>query len=125
MEHSSPFVYSPLQTHWIRVLNLDPGPSVAPLSCDVEAQELAGKPYEALSYVWGDPTPTKSIKCLEGSHNGIMGITANLARVLIAFRLIDHPRSICVDALCINQRMDFVRLGPPTNISALTPGRSG
>ena len=103
MESSPRFVYSDLPAYWIRVLNLHPNPSDAPLSCSVEAQEPTGKPYEALSYVWGDPTPADSIKCFDGSHGGIVGITTNLARALIAFRLIDRPRRIWVDALCINQ----------------------
>ena len=101
MEHSPRFVYSALPAQWIRVLNLHPSPSPdAPFSCDIEAQELTGKPYEALSYVWGDPTPADSIKCLDGSHKGIVGIPANLARALIAFRFVDRPRRIWVDALC-------------------------
>src|SRR5215469_9804790 len=103
MEYLPHFVYSALPAYWIRVLNLHPSPSDAPLSCDLEAQELTGKPYEALSYVWGDPAPANSIKCLDNSHEGIVGITANLAKALIAFRLVDRPRRIWIDALCINQ----------------------
>lgn len=103
MEHTPRFVYSAIPAHCIRVLNLHPSPYDAPLSCDIEVQELTGKPYDALSYVWGDPTPTDSIECLDDSCKGIVGITANLAKALIAFRLVDRIRRIWVDALCINQ----------------------
>jgi hypothetical protein len=50
-----PYPYTPLPAQCIRVLDLHPGPSDAPLQCDVVVQRVDGQPYDALSYVWGDP----------------------------------------------------------------------
>lgn len=48
------YTYTSLPSQYIRVLELHPGLSDAPLECDVVVQQIDGKPYEALSYVWGD-----------------------------------------------------------------------
>ncbi|KAN0079145.1 Heterokaryon incompatibility protein (HET) domain containing protein [Elaphomyces granulatus] len=103
MEPSPSFVYPTLPPHCIRVLELHPGRSDMPLSCSIVVQKITAKPYEAISYVWGDPTPTNSINCFDGAQEGILGIGANLTKALVTFRLIDRPRRIWVDALSINQ----------------------
>lgn len=50
-----PYPYTPLPPQCIRVLSLQPGQSDAPLECEFVIQQVDGQPYEALSYVWGDP----------------------------------------------------------------------
>ncbi|RFU26156.1 hypothetical protein B7463_g10182, partial [Scytalidium lignicola] len=57
-------------------------------------------PYEALSYVWGDPKATKRIT-LNGKNHWI---TANLYEALLNLRQESTDRIIWIDALCINQK---------------------
>ncbi|CAJ2506410.1 Uu.00g005400.m01.CDS01 [Anthostomella pinea] len=57
--------------------------------------------YEALSYTWGDEAGQKYIlEC-----NGYRFIALkNLINALLALRLPDRPRTLWIDAICINQR---------------------
>ena len=98
------YTYQSLSPQTIRVLELHPGAPDAPLVCVIAIQRIGGKSYEALSYVWGDPSPIASIKCLDSANEGDLGICRSLATALIAFRLPDQTRRIWVDALCINQK---------------------
>jgi Heterokaryon incompatibility protein (HET) len=100
---SGSYTYQQLPPQNIRILELHPGPPNTPLVCDIAVQLIKGKLYEALSYVWGDPTPVTSIRCVDDASNGDLGIGHNLATLLIAFRLKDQTRRIWIDALCINQ----------------------
>lgn len=56
-------------------------------------------PYEALSYVWGDPDITVPIQLHGSGHK----VTRNLELALRYIRLGDRERVMWVDALCINQ----------------------
>jgi hypothetical protein len=103
------YVYSALPPEYIRVLELYPGPPKAALTCRVVVQQIADKPYEAVSYTWGDPTPAALIKCLDDTNEGEIGIGANLAGALAVFRLPDRRRRLWVDMLCINQTDVFER----------------
>ena len=87
-------VYTALPPRCIRVLELQPGPSDMLLACRLVVQLIADKSYEAISYVWGDPTPTATIKCIGNTHDGEIGIATNLAAALVVFRLPDRPRRI-------------------------------
>jgi hypothetical protein len=98
------YPYKPLSPQYIRVLDLHPGPPDIPLVCDIVVQHIGGKPYEALSYVWGDPTPVVFVKCVDKANTGALGVGASLAKALVVFRLTDRTRRIWVDALCINQK---------------------
>jgi hypothetical protein len=55
--------------------------------------------YDAISYVWGDPTDTSPIKC----SGKTLSITKNLHSALRHFRLQDQPCVLWVDAICISQ----------------------
>lgn len=103
------YPYKSLSPQCIRVLDLQPGPFDVPLVCNIVVQHIGGKPYEALSYVWGDPTPATFVKCVDETDEGELGVGASLASALIAFRLTDQTRRIWVDALCINQKDDAER----------------
>jgi hypothetical protein len=98
------YPYKPLSPQCIRVLELHPGPSDASLVCNMVTQHIGGKPYEALSYVWGDPTPAALVKCVDEANEGEISIGKGLTKALIAFRLTDQTRCIWIDALCINQK---------------------
>ena len=58
------------------------------------------KPYEALSYVWGEPVFNKQI-VLDGEQ---FMITPNLESALRHLRLPEKERTLWVDSVCINQR---------------------
>jgi hypothetical protein len=55
--------------------------------------------YEALSYVWGDANPPRSV--LIGDD--YLHVTPNLHAALIQLRDANFPRIIWIDAICINQ----------------------
>ena len=55
--------------------------------------------YIALSYVWGPPTPRKSITC----NGEEVTVTANLEAALIQLRDESQEKLIWIDQLCINQ----------------------
>lgn len=97
-------IYKRLSSNSIRVLRLLPGAGTTPLICHIDTQLISEKPYDALSYVWGDPTPFATITCIDGSASGELGIGRGLAEALTAFRLPDKPQRIWTDALCINQK---------------------
>lgn len=57
--------------------------------------------YEALSYTWGDDTlsPTRCIDC----DGDVVPVTVNLYEALLALRHPNKPRTLWIDALCIDQ----------------------
>jgi hypothetical protein len=57
-------------------------------------------PYEALSWVWGDPQPRASISL----DNGSLPITCSLEQALRHLRSATGTRTLWVDAICIDQR---------------------
>ena len=65
--------------------------------------------YETLSYCWGDMKDTKTIEILQeaseygGEAGQQLAITNNLARALQRIRFKDRPRTLWIDAICINQ----------------------
>lgn len=103
-EYSSPptFQYTELaEGQNIRLLTLLPGDAADPLSCTLEHHCLdhLGVPYEALSYCWGDPDPICSIIV----DDTILKIAVNLRSALHHLRYKDRPRTLWIDAICINQ----------------------
>lgn len=84
----------------IRLVNIAPGPRDAPLVCSLACASLNEHPkYEALSYVWGDPSSTLEIE-LNGQP---FRVTENLEAALRRLRLAGKHRILWVDAICINQ----------------------
>ncbi len=53
--------------------------------------------YEALSYVLGDPTDTRTVIC----NGSPMAVTANLALALLHLRQKNTIRLLWIDAICI------------------------
>lgn len=60
--------------------------------------------YEALSYTWGPPNPAEEV-LVEGETSGRtrLSVGPGLADGLRHFRFPDRPRTLWVDAICINQ----------------------
>jgi hypothetical protein len=87
---------------FIRLFTLLPSPSAdAPLKGHLEAFPLAScPPYEALSYAWGKERGIEKTVRLDGRD---VFATSNLDSALRSLRLLDTPRVLWVDALCINQ----------------------
>lgn len=84
----------------IKLLTLEPGEPCDDIVCRIHHSPLDGNSrYEALSYVWGDADLTSPIICNDDERQ----ITTNLAAALRHLRDLDGPRTIWVDALCIDQ----------------------
>ncbi|KAK3902259.1 heterokaryon incompatibility protein-domain-containing protein [Staphylotrichum tortipilum] len=96
--------------------------------------------YIALSYVWGDLTPTNTIPLSHPRNNptntvlaaeGTLGITASLSTALLTLRHATLPTAVWADAVCIDQgnipeRNAQVRLmGRITLLSILGAGEGG
>ncbi|KAK0741857.1 heterokaryon incompatibility protein-domain-containing protein [Apiosordaria backusii] len=98
--------YTPLpdSASSIRLLRLLPGSRQQDIECMLYVTELtaAVDQYEALSYVWGDALPTTPIQV----NGGTLQIGLNLRTALLNLRLINQPRILWFDAICINQQ-DF------------------
>jgi hypothetical protein len=75
------------------------------LEYNLDEFQGSSHPYEALSYVWGDPSRSRSI-FLEGE---LFKVTSNLYAALLQLRDHSFPRIIWIDAICINQLDDDER----------------
>lgn len=84
----------------IRILQLLPGQENEPIRCKIGHHSLTDNPqYEALSYCWGD-AGNKVLLEIQGAS---LSITQNLHLALLHLRLLHAPRSLWVDAICIDQ----------------------
>lgn len=84
----------------IRLLELLPGVGNERVQCRLlVSPDTASLPYEALSYVWGNPKSQSSITINGAPYQ----ITPNLHSALQCLRLKESPRILWTDALCINQ----------------------
>jgi hypothetical protein len=84
----------------IRLLRLLPGTSQDSIAADIITTSLNQvEPFEALSYVWGNPADAIPITLAGMSKS----ITTNLHEALQKLRLASEPRTLWVDALCIDQ----------------------
>ncbi|KAK1827172.1 heterokaryon incompatibility protein-domain-containing protein [Podospora conica] len=105
---TTPYTYIPLSadtSSQIRLLILLPGLPDADIQCCLQVTELndieEGPPdFEALSYVWGDVENTTPIQV----DNAILHIGRNLRSALLHLRDEEQPRTLWVDAACINQK---------------------
>ncbi|KAF2023639.1 hypothetical protein EK21DRAFT_80415 [Setomelanomma holmii] len=112
-----PSCYLPLAPRVIRVLELEAGEFSDPIVGRLVPQVVEGEPYEAISYVWGNPRRRRDLTIDELT----ISVTENLYSALTAFRHrplagnIDESdasfapverqpvRRLWVDAVCINQ----------------------
>ncbi|KAK3935043.1 heterokaryon incompatibility protein-domain-containing protein [Diplogelasinospora grovesii] len=85
----------------LRILELLPGSFDEPLQCRLRVVSIESGPiYDALSYMWGDPSPTGRI-ILEDEA---FPVTLSLENALRHVRLRNSVRCLWADAVCINQR---------------------
>jgi hypothetical protein len=101
------FHYDPLDQpkQEIRIVRLHPRRWLTDpdISCDLITLDLRTAPeYEALSYEWGCP-PSASNQYTIQINSRLMVITRNLWLALYELRDRRKPRTLWIDALCINQ----------------------
>ena len=124
-----PYKYSNLNGEdQIRLLHLLPGPASAEICIRIETVTLSADPlpqYEALSYAWGstqDPSEVNvavvstyrrliskiHTRSVEGIASSVpskrISITKNLAEALPYLRGATKPRTLWIDAICIDQK---------------------
>lgn len=95
----------------IRLLRLLPHEDKnARIQCELfhyplQESDIRTHPYEALSYVWGDPAETQSIFIRERNSTSehSLRVTENLHEALSRLRYRYLERIIWIDAICINQ----------------------
>ncbi|KAK3376272.1 heterokaryon incompatibility protein-domain-containing protein, partial [Lasiosphaeria ovina] len=104
------FQCSPLDdsSSQIRLLDLLPGSNISPIRCRLRAVELAlaRRTYEPLSYTWRSPTRHHNISMgiyIDGQRVTIGGTLWRALRALRHRCSSDGPRTLWVDAVCINQ----------------------
>lgn len=86
----------------IRLFSLDPALELdTSVTGCLEVVDLQGEhvSYEAISYVWGDPTDTVPITVNGHSYK----VTVNLHDALRRLRHTARARRLWIDAICINQ----------------------
>lgn len=84
----------------IRLFDLDPGTDHDPLIGSLQSVPVdQTPPYEAILYVWGDPTNTVALVC-----DGVkLSITYNLSDALRRVHHTTSTRLLWADAICIDQ----------------------
>ncbi|KAH8623668.1 hypothetical protein IG631_21373 [Alternaria alternata] len=98
----SAHVYEPIDSEngEIRLVELLPGCYDDVIRLNLHMKNLSDKPnYEALSYAWGT-TPSSNRAIINGCP---VPVRDSLDLGLRRLRLADQPRTLWVDALCINQ----------------------
>ncbi|CZR66833.1 uncharacterized protein PAC_16734 [Phialocephala subalpina] len=120
------YQYTPLppDRSEIRLVRLQPGLPGSDVQIEILHAQLSTNPdYEALSYAWGYPDPTETIYVRKASHklgrlfnpskpqktrkrhkrSSTLGIAENLFAALQHLRCPAEPRTLWIDAICINQ----------------------
>ncbi|KAL8878535.1 MAG: hypothetical protein Q9198_003674 [Flavoplaca austrocitrina] len=103
---SSIYTYLPLHAEDIRILTVEPGPFGSNLYVRLSHVKLdINDPpsYEALSYAWGSYDLSHMIFVDTGLGEKGITVTENLHSALQHLRKTSSPRTLWVDATCINQ----------------------
>jgi len=106
--------YQPLLFDTIRLLRLFPSQDEkTPIRCQLFHHSLLGSsrrahPYDALSYVWGNPDSTKSIHVTRNDSTSEYDllVTDNLHGALTRLRYETIERILWIDAVSIDQNND-------------------
>ncbi|KAF7865872.1 hypothetical protein EAF04_006037 [Stromatinia cepivora] len=110
-----PFLYSSLDKdrQEIRLIKLcTPPKTLEPsfIECYMKVVSLNDNvEYCALSYVWGDPTPTNMLIIKGDDESYSLGITTNLSEALKSLQASPYGTDtyFWIDAICINQKDDI------------------
>jgi hypothetical protein len=100
---ANPALYKPLDhtLPQIRLLELLPGNNGDRIRCRLHTSRFLHEGgYEALSYVWGNPTDGAKTILVDGTH---LHITPNLEGALHCIRDRNNSRYLWIDPVCINQ----------------------
>jgi hypothetical protein len=100
----SPAHYEPLDPSLkeIRVLEVAPGVGDAVVECTMKRISLLDDPvpvYETISYCWGPPRAPSTIKL----NGHLTSVPASSETAIRRMRLSDRPRTLWIDAICIDQ----------------------
>lgn len=105
-QYHQAFTDLPLEsTSQIRLVELLPGPLHSPIVCKLKRVQCdESSEYNCLSYTWGsDADPIIIQLRAEGGNVADISVTRNLGIALRHLRQEDGPRTLWIDALCINQ----------------------
>jgi hypothetical protein len=107
------YSYKPITDNELRLIHLLPGKLTDPIVVDITHEAFIPESiphYEALSYTWGSITDKNEIQVVgaydvDGSVNtaDIIFTQDSLTTALRYLRRQDDPRTLWVDAICINQ----------------------
>lgn len=89
----------PWEVRTIRIITIRPGLPGDSVMCDLHIGNFEAEEYEALSYVWGPTDLTRKIS-ISGKP---VYVTDQLYHAMKHLRYRAKPRSIWIDALCIDQ----------------------
>lgn len=96
------YTYLPLSANEpFRILELEPAAHTGDILRGKLLHANAEDTYEAISYVWGNPTRTHCIALCSGSCE--LAITESADSALRGLRHATEPRRLWIDAICINQ----------------------
>ena len=85
----------------IRILELQAGAGEAKLEGRLREVSISDSAiYEAVSYTWACEGPDQHLRI---ASSGVLKISNTLASALRQLRYLDRPRSLWIDAICINQ----------------------
>ncbi|KAK8139489.1 hypothetical protein PG984_002869 [Apiospora sp. TS-2023a] len=87
-----------------RLITIQPGHRLEPLSCTLQVARLLdddehAPEYEAISYVWGSDPP--SVRITVNGQSFL--VSRSLHRNMVRLRGSEKPRTVWIDAICINQ----------------------
>lgn len=86
--------------HEIRLLQLEPGHANTTIRCRLRHVSISeAAQYETVSYCWGDQSKSALIEV----ENRSLAVPGSTAEVLRRFRLAVKPRTLWIDAVCIDQ----------------------
>ncbi|KAI4256059.1 MAG: hypothetical protein L6R42_006421, partial [Xanthoria sp. 1 TBL-2021] len=96
------YQYAPLGEHQIRVLSISIEPGTGFVVCNFDHRNLESSlgAYRAISYCWGDPTPSYRVKCGNGQS---LLVTKSAAEILTLVLSRNTTDVYWIDQLCINQ----------------------